>query len=165
MAVPTLIATAGAVNANSYVTLVEADLYHDSRLHNAAWLAGTTDQKNQALLWATQILDRLDFQGRKTNDIDKQSLRHPRVGMSDQDGFAVDSTTIHYQVKNATCELAGLLISTDRTADAGTEGFREIMVGPIVLKVKASDRAEVIAKEVYALLKGLIIIGLEVSRG
>lgn len=35
---PTLIATPGAANANSYATVAEANAYHDCRLHSDAWL-------------------------------------------------------------------------------------------------------------------------------
>jgi hypothetical protein len=42
MAVPTIIATPGAVDANSYATRSEADAYHDTRLHATDWPANVS---------------------------------------------------------------------------------------------------------------------------
>ena len=45
----TIIATAKATNANSYVTLAEADAYLEGRLAVTNWDAASDDSKNRAL--------------------------------------------------------------------------------------------------------------------
>ena len=54
-----IVATAKATNANSFVTLAEAETYMESRLAVTNWdLAATTDDmKNRALRMATDQLD------------------------------------------------------------------------------------------------------------
>jgi len=53
----TIVATPNAANANSYLTLADAQLIIDGFVQDAdvtAWASATTDQKNRALFTATQ---------------------------------------------------------------------------------------------------------------
>jgi len=59
-----------------YGTVAEADTYFAERLHNSAWTAATTDDKEKALLQATRSIDCLKFEGEKTDDA--QLLQFPR---------------------------------------------------------------------------------------
>ena len=45
----TIIATPGASNANSYVTLANAETFFESRLHKTDWTDATDANKNIAL--------------------------------------------------------------------------------------------------------------------
>lgn len=62
----TLVATVAANNANSYVTREEANAYFDGRLNADAWTAEpdvVSEKREQALVMATSILDRLRWVG------------------------------------------------------------------------------------------------------
>ena len=163
MATPTLIEIAGASDANSYVSLAEAVAYHESRLFNDAWVNAGNPEKIKALIWATRVLDRVRFKGFPATS--SQALRWPRIDVENIDGELLDSESIPTQIANATCELALLLLTSDRTVETGTEGFEEIRVGPISLKMASSDRIKPISNEINSLLVGLTQTGLEVSRG
>lgn len=69
-------ATASHPQANSYISLVEADQYFENRDNSSAWTAATDDQKKQSLIEGTRRVDsnRFKFQTLK----DEQSLEFPR---------------------------------------------------------------------------------------
>lgn len=136
----TLVATAGATNANAYCTVVEADAYVDNLPRadvRIVWTAATTDDKTRALITATTLLDRaFQFLGSRTSLF--QPLEWPRYfynpsygwgsgsgyGYSYSNGsfgyFLIDSTTVPARVKDATAEYARQLLERDRTADPTT---------------------------------------------
>jgi hypothetical protein len=127
----TIIATAGAANANAYCTVVEADAVIDDLPLAAVrlvWTAATTDDKTRSILYATKLIDRaFTFVGARATAT--QALEWPRYvygayyGWSDGSvaQFYVDSTTIPDRLKQATAEYARQLLVTERTADPSTE--------------------------------------------
>ncbi len=137
----TLIATAGSATANAYCTAAEADSYHDGRLHKTDWTNATNATKEAAIVWATEILDRsAKWYGWKADQ--DQALRWPRTNTWDRDGQTYDNSIVPTPVKNATAELARLLIASDRYADADTAGFKRIKVGDIELDIDKADRIQ-----------------------
>ena len=67
----TIDATAGGANANSYITLAEADAYVEAMVLStdaAQWDSGNTDSRNRALTAAAQRLDRERFLGARATD-------------------------------------------------------------------------------------------------
>src|SRR5690606_40361313 len=100
MAVPDLIATPGAPNANSYVTLEEADAYVAALAGPSAraWEQLNEDAKKRALLTATRRLDQEEYAGRKASST--QALKWPRVGVRDEDGRTYPSDVIPEPIKD-----------------------------------------------------------------
>lgn len=130
---PTLVATAGASNANAYETVANADTYFDERLNASEWTAETdTDVKERALIMATRRLDQEWYEGEKAAT--SQALEWPREDATDKDGEEYATTTIPTFLKHATCELALRLLNDDTTdtlADTGMEEFQRVKVGEI----------------------------------
>jgi len=84
----TIVATPNAANANSYLTLADAQAIIDGFVQDAdvtAWATATTDQKNRALFTATQRLDRERYLGARATDT--QSLQWPRTGVRRPDTY------------------------------------------------------------------------------
>jgi len=130
------IITPGTV-ATSYATLAEADAYHIGRLHNDAWLNETPYNKRSALVWATRILDTLHWKGKKA---DSNNLLHwPATGVYDRYGSLIDSAIIPVVVKNACCELAFHLVSTDTTVEKGDSSFKKLSVGGLDMEFKGNE--------------------------
>ena len=151
---PTVITTIGAANANSYVSVAEGDTYHTERLHSATWTDADTTSKESAVIWATRILDNgMEWNGVKYQ-LD-QGLRWPRSGAYDRDGDFFEVTELPNDLKDATAELARLLIASDRGADPGTKGFEQIKVGSIVLDIDKADLPDIIPNSVYMLISHL----------
>lgn len=150
----TLIATPGAVDANSYITLAEMEIIIHQRPHHDSWdnIVGSSadDIKKAALVWATKILDELNWIGSIVSET--QALRWPRDSIYDLDNRLLANDEIPYNLKLATSELAFALNAEDRLSDSGTEGFNSIQVGPIKLDITPRDRKSLIPKYIITAL-------------
>lgn len=154
----TIDADPDSASFNCYLTLGEANIYHQYRLHNSVWTAADDEDKKAALLWATRQMDTLSWKGVRT--VGTQLHQFPRKGLSyweisDSDVYpytqdvdllgtatfiTVASDTIPTDIKNATAELAFKLLTGDVTEATGTEGFKRIKVDTIELEMEAKDR-------------------------
>lgn len=133
-----LVATPKAVNANSYLTVAEADAYFEGRTNAGKWTGATTAQKDLALVWATSRLEHEEYYGVPTTS--DQRLKWPRWGI-EADGFFIDSDVIPRLVKEAVCELALALLEdglVDRFKDSGLEQFDSVTLGPISIEIDKS---------------------------
>jgi DnaT-like ssDNA binding protein len=136
-----LIETPGAIDANTYSTLDEANAYFEARLHKTNW--HNSPDRNAALAWATQLLDAyFEWDGNKAAST--QALEWPRLSVSDESGYLVSSTAIPAFLKRATAEFAMWLSASDRTADPSSKGVKSIKVDTIEIELDKIDRAPVI---------------------
>jgi hypothetical protein len=101
-----IIATVGAADANSYITLAEAQAFADGDIDAVEWYAASTDQKIRALITATRNLDLVGFAGKKATTT--QALQWPRTGVTTTDGPIAD-TEVPKEIKTAVWELAKAL--------------------------------------------------------
>jgi len=141
-------ATVGGANANSYLTLNDAQAIIDGFVQDAdvtAWASATTDQKNRALFTATQRLDRERYLGARVTDT--QALQWPRTGVRRPDtyintyavGFPFRITTDYFndneiptQVKYAQIVLAVYLHNNpDGIGLSGLEDYKNVKIGSI----------------------------------
>ena len=75
----TLDATVGGANANTYISLSDANSFIEGLVLNddtTAWDNSSTDNKNRALFTAAQRIDREKFLGARVAD--SQALEWPR---------------------------------------------------------------------------------------
>ena len=151
-----IITTPGAIDANSYATLVEADAYHANRLHNSAWTGASDATKESALIWATNLLDaNMGWHGYATTDT--QALDWPRTGVVDKNGYTIDSDVIPQDLKNAQSELAFLLIVNDRTIgdDPTVPGATKVKAGPLEVTIDTDYNQLVLSSSVVAYIQYL----------
>ena len=144
----TIVATPGAANANSYLTLAAAELIIEGFVQDddvVAWASATTDQKNRALFSATQRIDRERFLGARATDT--QALQWPRTGVRKPDtyintyavGFPFRITTDYFtdteippQIKYAQTVLAVFLHNnTDALGLSGLEDYKNVKIGSL----------------------------------
>jgi len=83
---------------NCYGNLADAESYFLTRYDADAWDDATTTQKKKALISATRIIDRLNFEGEKTDD--DQTLQFPRA----------DDVLVPAEIKIACYEIAFALL-------------------------------------------------------
>lgn len=142
-------------NANSYVSVEEADAYLEANVHAwTSWSTTDTSTKEALLIWATRYLDqRVDWAGRIASN--GSSLRWPRVGVKDLDGNWIDDNVIPTQLKWAVIELAWNLLSTDPTAPTSSAGLERLKVDVIELEFTKYYTALEVPSSVQALLFGL----------
>lgn len=97
------------VGTNSYVSLDDANALAADRLFAGAWSAATDATRSQALITATALLDRMQWQGRPLAPT--QPLAWPRVADRCPPGFPLTTDTPE-PIATATVELALHLLST-----------------------------------------------------
>ncbi len=126
----------GLPNANSYLSLADANQYFDDHGNPTAWTTSTDDEKREALRLATQYLDVVYgsvWVDRRAND--EQALDWPRAFVTDRDGFAVESDIIPQAIEDATAEAAvrnraGTALLPDVDTPGGIKR-EKIKVGPL----------------------------------
>ena len=143
-----IVATVGAADANSYLTLADAQSLIDGFIESAdvaAWASATTDQKNRALYTSAQRIDRERFLGSKVDAT--QSMQWPRSGVRKPatyintyatgfpfrivEDFFTD-TEIPDQLKKAQAVLAAYLNNNKDALDlTGLESFSSINAGNV----------------------------------
>lgn len=104
---PTLVATAGASNANSYLSVAGADSIADGMVGTLAWSTATSDNKIKALITATNGLETLGWIG--TRATTTQALAWPRSDASCGDKSYGDDE-IPREVELSTFDLANALL-------------------------------------------------------
>lgn len=144
---PTIDATVGGANANSYVDVTFAAAYFDDRLHSSVWSNASNDDRDRSLIMATREIDtRIAWDGYKVTET--QALDWPRSGLYDDNRDYVDEDTLPIELKNAVCEYALVLLGTDTLAPQET-GLESLVVDVIELKFKTSDRLQPIPPNVF----------------
>jgi hypothetical protein len=158
---PTLVIEDGSnvSGANTYFSIASADDYFASR-GNATWIELDNEDKTFALIKACQYMDTLDWKGvRAYKD---QELSWPRIGMEDEDGYAIDSDEIPKQLKWAQAEIAyRYIIDTDvePDIDAGAGSIRREKVDVIEVEYFSGKSVNKIYQRVNALLNPFLKYG------
>lgn len=150
--------TAGGANANSYVSVADADDFFAAHLESSFW-AIPTAKKQAVLVQATNRIDREKFGGQLTQR-NTQRLQFPRSYVLSRDTVMVNPdfndaynayyfrnpTTIPLEVKQATCEMALYLLkraSGEFTVDDNDlETLTNYKVGPLDLAIKDGIKAD-----------------------
>jgi|SRR5262245_23981982 len=154
-----LIATPGAANANSYITVAEADAYFETHLYGEEWIASDDEDKEKALYMATRLLDQYDWKGLKANN-STQALRWPRSLVLDREGwFYLDSATIPVFLKQATAELARYMTFGDRdkAVDDQVSGIRSVTADVVSVEFDRIDKIKQIPPSVLAIIAPYIM--------
>jgi len=130
----TINATVKDANANSYVTLTEANTYFETVPDSSTWTNKTDDQKNRALISATRWIDSFVYYGDRCDD--GQALKFPRNNYQ-VDGVELACSKIPINIKYAQYELARALANDSEamTGNVGTDGnIEEVKLGDIQVK-------------------------------
>ena len=106
------------VGENSYISIEQATDYHGIR-GNTEWTDATIDKQESALIQATEWIDSIGrgkWKGKRATQ--EQLLAWPRVGVTDEDGFTIQSDVIPSVVVSSTAEAAlrvvrGVVLSPD----------------------------------------------------
>ena len=136
----TIDATIKGENANSYVTLTEANDYFDTSPDSSTWTNKTDDQKKRSLISAARWIDTLVFYGDRCDD--GQALKFPRNNYKVDDVELVCTATPN-NIKYAQYELARAL-ANDTDAITGVSGkdgnFSEVKLGDIQVKYNTDSQ-------------------------
>ena len=136
----TINATVKDANANSYVTLAEANTYFETVPDSSTWDNKTDDQKKRSLISATRWIDSFVFYGDRCDD--GQALKFPRNNYQ-VDCVELACSTIPNNIKYAQYELARALANeTDAmTGNTGTDGnIEQVKLGDIQVKYNTKSQ-------------------------
>ena len=122
----TVVATAGASNANSYLTVAAADDLADLYLGTLNWASASTDNKGRALIMATRYLDELSYIGEKTAAT--QALLWPRTEAECGD-WSFTNSEIPKPIQQATFDLAEYLLGDSSALSGAGAGSAELIGG------------------------------------
>ncbi len=138
-------ATLGAIDANSYGTLAEADAYFADRMHSSAW--ESLDDPGPLLITASQMLDwYIKWKGVKTTST--QFMQWPRTDVVRPDGTEIASDVLPAEIKIAVFELALANIEADRMSDDPLAGIGQLQAGSLMIKAGAEKPNQTNAKAV-----------------
>ena len=156
-------ATLGASDANSYVTLEEADAYFEDRMHSSAW--DTAENPEALLITASQMLDwYIKWKGSKSTA--SQFMQWPRSGAIRSDGTEIDDDVLPPEVKIAVFEQAFANIEADRTLEDPLAGIGKLKAGSLAIEAGPEKpnqtNAKPVANQVYNILKDLYNSGVVV---
>lgn len=151
-------ATAGGASANAYCDATFADDYFESRVGSSNWNSASDDDKDAALIIATQTLD-ANYEWNGYRSTDAQALGWPRQFAinPDQrwislDGQYIANDIVPQTVKKATCEFAVFILTNDGY-DGAVGDLRSIQVGPIKLGINSLTSTFPIPTNALDLLK------------
>jgi hypothetical protein len=148
----------GIANANSYLSVANAQLYFDARLYPEAWNAFDPDKKSAALQWSTKLIDaNTQWKGYRTTTT--QALEWPRIYVPDnrispwhwtydplapwpQCGPVYAPNVIPKLLKDAVAEMAGEMAKIDRAAEWDAIGVSSVGLGQGALSVSFAPGAE-----------------------
>ena len=136
----TINATVKGENANSYVTLTEANSYFETVPDSTTWDNKTVDHKNRSLIAATRWIDSFVYYGDRCDD--GQALKFPRNNYQ-VDGVELACSKIPNNIKYAQYELARAL-ANDTDAITGTSGkegnIEEAKLGDLEVKFNIASQ-------------------------
>lgn len=148
-------ATPGSATATSYCDVAFADAYWAGRLNGASWAAITDAAKKQAALQqATLALDSKQWTGRPASAT--QALAWPRTGARTRDNILIPYTDIPTKLKQATAELAGQLVTEDRSVDGGMTNLKKLKIGPLDLEFNTENPLNELTPLVETLIQPLL---------
>lgn len=151
-----LTVTPGSASADSYATLAEANTYHSTRRYPTltGWAAASDATKEAALRSAALLLDRMiDWTGAAVDST--QARAWPRSGMLTLNGFAILTTEIPVELKDAQAEFAGQLVQGDRLSDndALSQGIASVKAGSVAVSFQNVDMSSAESADVQLRLK------------
>lgn len=163
-----IIATPKAADANAYLTEAEATAYlTNGRLHTETWVAASVSDREKAIIWATRMLDSLINWYGSIRTL-TQALAWPRSGVSDRDWRYYDYDLIPTPIKQATAELAFLLLSKDRSLEPSLlgQGISQLTIPEVIsLTITPSAVVPFISDSVMNMLLQLGELSMGVKTG
>ena len=136
----TIDATIKGANANSFVTLDEANDYFATVPDSSTWDDKTVDQKKRSLIAATRWIDSFVFFGDRCDA--GQALKFPRNNYQ-VDDVELSCTVIPNNIKYAQFELARALANDPdaMTGNVGTNGnIAEAKLGDLQVKYNTNSQ-------------------------
>ena len=122
----TVTATAGASDANSYISIAAGDGFANVYLGTLAWTSASNDDKGRAVIMATRYLDELEWIG--TRATTTQALAWPR-SEAECGEWSFTDAEIPQPIKQACFDLAEALLLSPAALGGSGAGNAELIPG------------------------------------
>lgn len=147
-----LIETPGAADANSFLTLVEANNLIAAHPVHTQWDLKTDPQKEAFAQQATRTINASFVWTGAATLPETQALTWPRTGMLNRNGYALDPMVIPNDLKAATAELMRQSAETGDTTgdnDAVRQGIQRVKAASVEIEYqkRAAQTPDQIAAE------------------
>ncbi len=161
----------GLIDAESYISVADADTYIQNRTNDASWTGASVGDKEKALRIGTEYLDSKYgpiWKGHRTNNIGDQRLDWPRSGVVDYDGGVFVHDELPEVLENATVEAAlrhinAIILQPDITSSSpGDIVMERDKVGPLEVEVRYDSSGKTTVPKFFkvdALIAELILGG------
>lgn len=148
-----LIATVGAENANSYVTIEEADeIIQLNMFLSVYWDVAELNSQKSVLVLASRILDeQIHWFGLPTEE--EQALAWPRTVTWTRNGDSIEEDVIPRFLKIATSELGCHLLQKNRMTDPLTMGYKSMKVDTLQLEIDKTYNQSVLPDSIWQIVK------------
>ncbi len=144
----------GLSNADSYVSVAQADSYVSDTFFSGEWVTNDTTTKEKLLKNATRLIDSFfDFNGEKS--VATSSLRWPRTGVYDKDGIEISSALVPKGIIFATIEMAIALQANNFVGENESRGVSSVKVDAIEIQFERSEKTLKIPSSVTHYIRGL----------
>ena len=153
----------GVAGADSYLSLSDADAYHEAR-NNTAWAAFSDDEKEGRLRRAAQYVDghyRPRLKGIKVA-VD-QSLAWPRSGVEDEDGYALPIDEVPGGVVDAQVEMAADI--TESQSTSSPQRLKRAKAGSVEVEYEASATTRQVVTFVDELMRPYLFPSGRITKG
>ena len=155
----------GRSDADSLVSVAEADAYLSGRgVTPSSWSSANEATKEQWLRRGSQNLTTMTTGKWKGEKLDAdQAFPVPRVGLTDEDDYRVDSNEVPVRSKHAAIELAAMEAGgTELYAQDGADGgisAKTIKAGSVTIakQYSGSQSARVATERVWDLLRPYLV--------
>lgn len=159
-----LVTTAGASDAVSYVDTAYIDTYAATTEWASDWSGKSTPEKEVLAVRAARAVDVIPFLGYPTSST--QARQFPRFESPDARGCYYDSATIPEPIKRAQAHIAAWLSSLEDGADPfsldDTGKFSSLTVGPISMDFRGTvgaDGASFLSSVIAPMLRPWGLVG------
>jgi len=160
---PTLVATKGNKDANSYATVAEADTYLDTIYGADEWATLDDDDKARLLITATKMIDRLSINTSDYGSYSKtQALNFP---LADADG---NETGFAKAAEAAIIQAFYIYLNHDTISEGTTmavQGVKSETIGPTSKTITGFNPFRKFDSQVFVLLKDYLDLDFVIPRG
>jgi hypothetical protein len=149
--------TIGGTSYEVYGSLTgagSASEYFNAALHGGDWIDADPEDQAKALVTATRMMDRQNWQGTKTSPT--QFLDWPRTGVVDREGNAVSSSAVPDGIVWGTYELAEILRADPTAQEAVNSGSNVRAVGAGSARVEFFQPTRLTASRFGAVVDELV---------
>jgi len=162
----------GKTDADSYISVADADTYHTNHSASTDWSAATEANKEKAIRLATQYVDaRYSGLFRGYKNTAAQALAWPRTDAVNNEGYVIDSDVLPQCLPDAVSELALRVIEGDTLFEdiskPGLISSKSVTVGPISKSTSYVAGMSETKKYplIEALMSTIVILGQKLERG